>query len=562
MTVDIKRLTAHLSQSQQEEISKAYKKQAENETAAFLWCFFLGWMGAHRFYLRQWGQGIIHLILALITVAIAVGGALAGVDPTIIVVAALPFGVAALIWEVIDLFRIDDEVAAMNLRLAETLIAGTMLADTSVLQQAQTKLDEVLHNVAAEDSQSTEGEGAAVAAAAAETDAAAEPVIAGSASEAPVETAAAAGATVERYEATTTTRISADPNADQKDDQPVPAGTKDWSETATESRDTLGGGEPGPGDTTEGTHIDETVTRAHTESGYSRTDSIDTVISESAAMADDAGEAVIAADMTTMSPAESEAPTWPNLPQVAPVSEARPVDFTDLGGPVPVTPVADIDSAGATPLIVALGEEAVTSPPPPAVDSYAPPVTEDMVADESDSTPVESYIPPIVPVVELDAGDTQPVATAPENEEPETLAELAGLATATGIAVDVAEPSEPEVPAELEVPAAPEAPAEVPDAVEAAGAAEGVDAAAAVAPPPEVAHAEHIEPASHLLKRIRVTRQIKVNGEVVEETSAEELIEADADPEPVRQRLRQQLHNLAAARMAELGITPTDQADA
>jgi TM2 domain-containing membrane protein YozV len=544
MTVDIKRLTAHLSQSQQEDITTAYKKQAENETAAFLWCFFLGWMGAHRFYLRQWGQGIIHLILALITVVIAVGGALVGVDPTIIIVAALPFGVAALIWEVIDLFRIDDEVAAMNLRLAETLIAGTMLADTSVLQQAQTKLDEVLHHVAAQDSQSTEGEEASVATVAADTDAAAEPVIAAGVSEAPVETVAAAGATVERYEATTTTRISADPDADQKDDQPVPAGTKDWSETETESRDTLGGGEPGPGDTTEGTHIDETVTVAHTESGYSSTDSIDTVISESAAVAEDTGEAVIAADMTTMSPAESEAPTWPNLPQVAPVLEDRPVDYTDLGEPVPITPVADVDSAGATPLIVALGED-IASPPPPAEVSYTP-VTEDMVVDEPDSTLVESYIPPIVPVVELDAGDTIDVTSAPpDEEEPETLAELAGMATVSGAAIGVAEPAEPEVAAAPEVPA---------DVLEPAAAVE------AAAPSPEVAHAERIEPASHLLKRIRVTRQIKVNGEVVEETSAEELIEADADPEPVRQRLRQQLHTQAAARMADLGITP-DQAD-
>jgi TM2 domain-containing membrane protein YozV len=548
MTVDIKRLTAHLSQSQQDEITKAYKKQAENETAAFLWCFFLGWMGAHRFYLRQWGQGIIHLILALITIVIAVGGALAGVDPTIIVVAALPFGVAALIWEVIDLFRIDDEVAAMNLRLAETLIAGTMLADTSVLQQAQTKLGEVLHHVAAEDSQSTEGEEAAVATAAAQTDAAAEPVLTGSLSETPVEAVAATGATVERYEATTTTRVSEDPNAGQKDDQPVPAGTKDWSVTETQSADTLGSAEPGPGDATEGTHIAETVTLAHTESGYSSTDSIDTVINESAEIAEDTGEAVIAADMTTMSAAESEAPTWPNLPPVAPASEANPIDYTDLGEPVPMTPVADVDGAGATPLIVALGED-VTSPPPPAAASYSP-VTESEVApvmeDESDSTPVESYIPPIVPVVELDAGDTEAVTAPTEEEEgPETLAELAGLATATGIAVDVAEPAEPEVPAGM------------PEAVEAAAV---VETAVEAAPPPEVAHAEQIEPASHLLKRIRVTRQIKVNGEVVEETSAEELIEADADPEPVRQRLRQQLHNQAAARMSELGITP-DQAE-
>jgi TM2 domain-containing membrane protein YozV len=560
MTVDIKRLTAHLSQSQQEEITKAYKKQAINETAAFLWCFFLGWMGAHRFYLRQWGQGFIHLILALITIVIVVGGALAGVDPTIIIVAALPFGLAALIWEVIDLFRIDNEVAAMNLRLAETLIASTMLADTSVLQQAQTKLDEVLTHVAAEDTQSTEAEEAAVATAAAETDAAAEPAIATGVSEAPVEAVAATGATVERYEATTTTRVSADPNVDEKDDRPVVAGTRDWSETEAESQDTLGSTEPGPGDTTEGAYIDKSVTLAHTESGYSSTDSIDTVVSESAAVAEDTGEAVVAADMTTMSAAESEAPTWPNLPPVAPAEETRPVDYTDLGEPVSMAPVADVDSVGATPLIVALGEDDNTSPAPAPVASYAP-MTEEEAApsavDVSDSTPVESYIPPIVPVVDLDAGDTQPVTAAPlDEEEPETLAELAGLATVAGAAAGFAEPDAPEVP-----PAAPEVPAEVPDTAAAvAGAAGTVEEVAAEAPPPEVAHAEQIEPASHLLKRIRVTRQIKVNGEVVEETSLDELIEADADPEPVRQRLRQQLHNQAAARMSELGITP-DQAD-
>jgi hypothetical protein len=56
-----------------------------------------------------------------------------------------------------------------------------------------------------------------------------------------------------------------------------------------------------------------------------------------------------------------------------------------------------------------------------------------------------------------------------------------------------------------------------------------------------------------LMRRIRVTHQIKVNGEVIEETSAEELIDADADPEPVRQRLREQLHRQASARMEGIG---------
>ncbi|PWT77285.1 MAG: hypothetical protein C5B60_03020 [Chloroflexi bacterium] len=544
MTVDIKRLTAHLSQSQQEEISKAYKKQAENETAIFLWCFFLGWMGGHRFYLRQWDQGIIHLILALIAVLIAVGGALANADPTIIIIAVLPFALAALIWEVIDLFRIDDEVAAMNLRVAEQLIADSLLADTSVVQQAQTKLDEVLHHVAAQGSQSAEGETSSVATAAAE------PVTASAGGEASVEPVAATGATEERYEAITTTRVSDDPNADAKDNQPVPAGTKDWSETETTSEDELGSAEAEPGDTAEGAHIDKTITLAHTESGYSSTDSIDTVTSESAAVAEDTAETVTAADMTTMSAAESEAPTWPNLPPVAPVSEAKLVDYTDQGEPVPMTPVADVDGAGVTPLIVALGEE-ITPPPPGQVAASVPVMAEEVapaVVDEPDSIPVESYIPPIVPVVDLGDGNTEAVTATPE--EPETLAELAGLATVTtGAAVDV-----PEAPAET-----PSAAAEVSEAAGAVAVVAAVDTAEGAAPA-EVAHAEHIEPATHLLKRIRVTRQIKVNGEVIEETSAEELIEADADPEPVRQRLRQQLHNQAAARMSELGITQ-DQAE-
>jgi TM2 domain-containing membrane protein YozV len=528
MTVDIKRLTAHLSQSQQEEITKAYEKQAENETAVFLWCFFLGWMGAHRFYLRQWGQGIIHLILALITIGIAVGGALANLDPTLVVLAALPFGLAALLWEIIDLFRIDDEVSGRNLRLAEKLIADTMLADTSVLQQAQTKLDEVLHHVAAESGQSTEAELATTGLAAA-----AEPALAGAGESEPVvEAVADTGTTTEHYEATATTQASDDPGTDQKDNLPAPAGTHDWSETEAASVDELGSAEPSA--VVEGIHIDETVTRAHTESGYTTTDSIDTLVSESAAEAEDTGDVVLAADMSPISTAESEAPTWPDLPPVAldaPVSEARSVDFTDMGEPVTATPVADVESVGATPLIVALGEE-VTSPLRDSVTPSAPsaetaqeqPQTDvPVVGDTPVPATVDSYIPPIVPVVELSTADTQPVTTAPvEEEAPETLAELAGLAAATGAAGSTAPPAEAEAPP----------------------------------PAPEVAHAEEIEQASHLLKRIRVTRQIKVNGEVVEETSAEELVEADADPEPVRVRLRQQLHNQAAARMAELGITP------
>jgi hypothetical protein len=188
------------------------------------------------------------------------------------------------------------------------------------------------------------------------------------------------------------------------------------------------------------------------------------------------------------------------------------------------TPVADIGAPGAVPVIVSLGAE-------PAPSVYPTPEAEPVLAAQPDPVPVEqpvpveSYIPPIVPVVEEAAAE--PAAEEPAAEEPETLAELAGLATPAAVA-SVAEAS----PAVAEP---------------------------VTAPLPEIAHAEEIEQTSHMLKRIRVTRQIKVNGQVVEETSAEELIEADADPEPVRQRLRDQLHQQAAARMAELGITPDQE---
>ncbi|MGO8949474.1 MAG: TM2 domain-containing protein [Ktedonobacterales bacterium] len=532
MTVDIERLTSHLSPSQRDEISRAYKKQEENETAAFLWCFFLGWIGAHRFYLREWGLAIIHVVLVLIMAGIIVAGVMANLNSTLVVLAALPFGLAALIWEVIDLFRIDDEVSARNLKLAETIIASAMLADTTVLQQAQTELDPVVHNVAARSSQVVEQEQSATDQAAADETTAATvtevPIVNNFVAEEAVEASAGESATVERYETTTVTRAGDAPNADQKDEQPVQPGTRDWSETtASQLAGELAAEEPagGSGDA-EGIQMDETVTRSHTESGFSATDSVDTVISQSAAMAEDT---VISADMTPMSTAEAEAPTWPNIPLVtgaALTATPMTLDYTDMGRSMPDSPVADVDGIGTAPLTVSLDDE---------VSPQA--AMETVTADEVATIPVESYTPPVVPVVELPAADVQPPSQPPnetsEEAEPETLAELAGLATgvAGGVAAVAAIPVDPAT--------SPIGPTEAP----------------ATAPESQVAHAEQIEHTSHLLKRIRVTRQIKVNGEVVDESSAEELIEANADPEPVRQRLRQQLHDRAAARMAELGVT-------
>ena len=318
MTVDIRRLTAHLSTSQQDEIAKAYKKQQENETAAFLWCFFLGWMGAHRFYLRQWGQAFIHLLIVVIMAGIIVVGVLANLNPTLVVLTALPFGLAALIWEIIDLFHIDDEVSARNLKVAEVLIASSMLADTSVIQATQNKLDEIVHNVAAKSSVAAEREEAATGENAAAEVAAASSETSTGGDVAAMAIEGGAGEAIERYEATTVTRAGDEPDSKPADEQPVQPGTRDWSETDTSTASELAADEVSEGPLSEsgeaeGIRLDETVTRAHTESGFSVTDSVDTQVGASAAESEDT---VITADMTPMSTAEGEAPTWPNLPPI------------------------------------------------------------------------------------------------------------------------------------------------------------------------------------------------------------------------------------------------------
>jgi TM2 domain-containing membrane protein YozV len=518
MTVDIKRLTAHLSEGQRDDIANAYKQQAVSETAAFLWCFFLGWMGAHRFFLHQWGQAILRFIIALIAVGIVVVGILTGTAPPIYLLVALPFALVAIIWEIIDLFRIDDEISALNLKLAESLIARAMLADTTVEQQARAKLDEVVHHVAAETAEEEQREQAIT-----EIGAAAEPEAAGAAIYAEADTIAEA----ERYEATTITEASAAPNAGPNDDQPVEAGTRDWSETEVASSDQVSDVDAPEAGGVEAVAVTEAVTRSHTESGYSVTDSVDTVVNETEAEAEPVEEVVLSADLTPITAAESEAPTWPNLPSmpepVEAAEAASPVavtsggaDVSDMGTLDSRTPVADIGTPGAAPIVVSLGDESGPSSGAQVEDATTNP--ESFIRDSSSSIPVESYIPPIVPIMDTPA----PVETpppAPAEDAPETLAEVAGLATvAAGIATPTEEPvAAPEYGADTDV--------------------------------------ESGQP-SHMLKRIRVTHQIKVNGEVIEETSAEELIDADADPEPVRQRLREQLHRQASARMSELGVPP------
>ncbi|MGZ3676498.1 MAG: TM2 domain-containing protein, partial [Ktedonobacterales bacterium] len=149
MSVDIKRLTAHLSPEQQAAVKKAYRARAESSTAAFISCFFLGVFGVHRFYLKQWRQGFLHLLLAVAIVLVLVGGFLLNQPIATAIVAGILL-LLALLWVIVDLVRIDDEVAGHNIKLAEMLIAQTLLSDHRVEQQADAKLESLLHETAAE----------------------------------------------------------------------------------------------------------------------------------------------------------------------------------------------------------------------------------------------------------------------------------------------------------------------------------------------------------------------------------------------------------------------------
>ncbi len=137
MTVDIDQLTETLPASQAREVKLAYRKQAKDETAAFLWCFFLGVIGAHRFYLRQWARALLHLQVLLIAALVVVAGIIVSAPPLLIAALVAPFVLAALIWTFFDLAHIDDEVSERNLRIAERLVAAAMLADPQREQQAE-----------------------------------------------------------------------------------------------------------------------------------------------------------------------------------------------------------------------------------------------------------------------------------------------------------------------------------------------------------------------------------------------------------------------------------------
>lgn len=382
MTVDIARLSAHLPPEQRASVVHEYRRRAESETAAFLYCFFLGIFGMHRFYLNQWGQGFPRLIVPLLAAVAIVAGWLGNVQMAIIAIVVAVLLLIGLVWEIADLFHIDDEVRARNQALANRLVAGAALADTTLIAEALAKLDQAVTEQALGSPHDTYPS-APIPAVARESAAAA---AATPTTEPPL--------TLESYVATTTTRISGDPNA-------TTPGAPNTGWSASEPFVT---GDV-DGDATEPENAaDEMVTVTHSETAYSATDAVEV-------------------DRLTLPdgpPADEAPPVWPVDPSrgTDPLPEPDPA-VESLTAPLgEAAPVAGFAAAGLAAAGLAAG--AATTPGEPA-HTFANDLTDSHphvhhvahVADapEVGGTPVYVILPdeaPVVAVPEHDWTDRHP----------------------------------------------------------------------------------------------------------------------------------------------------------
>jgi TM2 domain-containing membrane protein YozV len=120
-----------LTYAQQEAVQRAFDTRAKNATTAFLLCYFLGIFGAHRIYLGQWGAAALRLLLPLIAVGFAILGVLDALSFATFSLAVITL-LCALIWEALDLGRIDREVTAVNTALLNRLLATVVPVGASL----------------------------------------------------------------------------------------------------------------------------------------------------------------------------------------------------------------------------------------------------------------------------------------------------------------------------------------------------------------------------------------------------------------------------------------------
>lgn len=93
-------------------IEQRVANESRSALVAYLLWFFLGFFGAHRFYLGRWGSGLVQLVL------FGIGSAL-----TIVLVGYLPLALLGL-WWLIDALLIPGMISSDNALLRWQISAG------------------------------------------------------------------------------------------------------------------------------------------------------------------------------------------------------------------------------------------------------------------------------------------------------------------------------------------------------------------------------------------------------------------------------------------------------
>jgi hypothetical protein len=579
VSVDISQLTARLDPQRREAVKSQYEERATNPTAAFLLCFFLGSAGAHRFYLGEWRVALAHLALFVAGVAALAAGLIQTLPLTVnlvshplgfaLDVAGVALLLAALVWEIIDLGRIDHQVYHRNLLLAEGIIAGNLLADQSVIEGARERLGATAQRAREQAQAAAASPVAAVAGAA--PFAGAGIITANEVADARALAEESAGFSTISYAEMSRFEISADP--DQARQASADAAREgNWTET-TATAETL----PGAASDAAPMPVSETITRTHTEDGPRVTDSyeVDRVAGPSAAEVAGLGAAGLGAGLLAAGHgAGFDEPTQPDLAaSVYDATDAQPAastyqadgydfddddvgDVTDASMPAVVVPAADIAVVNASPAYVTLpGEQAAqaatyapATPDEPAASlylipdeptaayAYAPEAVYDAPpsAEPSAEPPADAYVPPVASVFSPPA--EAPVAHTPSWEQPtaapsppahdETLAELAGFAGGAGAG---------------------------------ALAGEALTHSHAPEPTPEPVVATPVAPVAPKMKKIRVRRKVVVDGQVVAEEVVEREVPADMDTATAAAQIQAELSHATPEQIAQLAHLSPDE---
>jgi TM2 domain-containing membrane protein YozV len=573
MSVDLSRLSAHLSADQQAAVRRAYRQRAKSATTAFLLCFFLGIFGAHAFYLGRKGQGILRLILS-------------------------PLIIPGLIWELIDLFHIDHDVYEQNLKVAEDLVAQAVLAvpNASLEAEALARLDALVHE---RETRATppayaaqEAAGPVLLAAVTEPISADADVHAPADADAPpepaaptppiwpiAEDAAAAYHTAPWGGAAETAREAFPLDAEQtpavhlEPSQPAPDAAPMWAAWPTP----LGAREvnqtaevadrAAPAADADGTEDAALDALTRPDGASDDADITAAMVAFAAALADEeaplvlgespAGElpgfAVAAEREPTVVPVsaydtyappageqESSGVDTAATSEAPPRAPRRAADLTDSVAPPDAPPLADVGEGAGAPVRVVLPQSAAAMSAAAAAASWA--VLAEETTPQSWNEPTDEF------AVQGAAGGFASADGVEEDVPRDADLESSTLVLVTDDEGD-APGREGETPRTLA-----ELAATTP--VWAADATPAADAAAAGA-----AYESHITEvegdheagsSKRIVKRVRVVRRLVVNGQVVHEATAEQVVDADADTDATARNLQATLGSADPQTLASL----------